>query len=270
MLITRTISEVREALRDRQVAFVPTMGSLHEGHASLLRTAAETGLTPVVSIFVNPTQFNDPNDFEKYPRDLDADASIAEDCGCEVVFAPSASEVYEEGDSTTVRVTGLTERWEGEHRPGHFDGVATVVAKLFLIVQPNIAIFGEKDWQQCATITRMVQDFHMPIELKFCPTVRESDGLAMSSRNARLSPDARVAAAGLYRSLRLVAEGRPKDFREMEAQTKENLLDHGFASVDYLAVVDENSLELTSSSANARVIAAAWIDGVRLIDNIAV
>lgn len=268
MLITRTATELREVLREKQVAFVPTMGSLHEGHASLIRMAVETGLTPVVSIFVNPTQFNDPADFEKYPRVLDADASIAKECGCEVVFAPSTAEVYEEGDSTTVRVTGVTEKWEGEHRPGHFEGVATVVAKLFLIVQPNIAIFGEKDWQQCITIARMVRDLHMPIELKLGATVRDSDGLAMSSRNARLSPDARVAAAGLYRSLRYVADGSASDFRKLERQAKDELLSGGFASVDYLAVVDENTMEITSSTTNARVIAAASIDGVRLIDNL--
>ncbi|MEO7453732.1 MAG: pantoate--beta-alanine ligase, partial [Fimbriimonadales bacterium] len=171
--------ELRAALADKQVAFVPTMGYLHEGHASLIKLAAETGMTAVVSNFVNPTQFDDPKDFVSYPRDLERDSQVAADAGCEVLFVPTVEEIYPPGDMTTISVAGVSEGFEGVHRLGHFDGVATVVAKLFIIVQPSVAFFGEKDWQQCRVVARMAEDLLMPVELRFCPTLRESDGLAM-------------------------------------------------------------------------------------------
>jgi pantoate--beta-alanine ligase len=187
--------------RDKRIGFVPTMGALHDGHASLMRAAAKETEVVVASIFVNPLQFGPKEDFARYPRDLDADAEIAAANGVDVLFAPDQSEIYPRKRMTTIVVPEVTTLWEGAHRPGHFEGVATVVAKLFNLVRANVAYFGRKDFQQCAVIRRMVLDLNIPIEISIQPTLREKDGLAMSSRNRYLSPDARNRAKDIYDSL---------------------------------------------------------------------
>lgn len=260
------------------VFFVPTMGYLHEGHASLIRMAAEDRDsfsergTVVMSLFVNPTQFNDPADLERYPRDETRDAEIAKSAGCDLIFSPTVKEVYPHGLSgTTVRVTGVTEQWEGEHRPSHFEGVATVVNKLFNIVLPDYAYFGEKDWQQCAVISKMVNDLDMQVWLKFGPTVREPDGLAMSSRNSLLRPEHRTKAPLIYELMNECAEAirNGSNARKCEQDAKERLILGGFSSVDYFVAVNEETLEpIEKLQPESRILAAASIGGVRLIDNI--
>jgi len=283
MKLVRKASELLEAILSKEgsVYFVPTMGALHEGHLSLLRMAvrdcekSEPRGTVVMSLFVNPTQFNDPKDLATYPRDEERDFRLAKSAGCDVIFAPSVEEIYPEGlHGTKVQVPEVTERWEGEFRPGHFDGVATVVAKLFNLVTPDFAYFGEKDWQQCRVIAKMVHDLRIPVNLKFGKTVRESDGLAMSSRNVLLSPEARSRAPVLYTALCACAEEYSKGTppREAEERTKERLLQARFSRVDYVAIVDEESLEPVEASGHprARILAAAYLGGVRLIDNVPV
>lgn len=279
MLLTRTISDARDAVANAgRVLLVPTMGAFHEGHLSLMRTAvadrkAEGGLV-VVTLFVNPTQFNDPRDLQEYPRDEERDAKLAEEMGVDVLFAPPPSEIYPQGESRTrVVPSQIASRWEGERRPGHFIGVATVVSKLFHIFLPDVAYFGEKDWQQCRVIAEMVEDLNFPIWLRFCPTVREPDGLAMSSRNVRLSKVARPKAPALYQALLRVAKAvAAGEETERACQSAaEALLRKGFGSVDYIAVVDEMTLEpVTSFQPGVRVIGAATLEGVRLIDNVPV
>lgn len=274
MRLIRTRKQLLEAISGSSVSvgLVPTMGYLHEGHLSLIRMAAAERRQVVVSVFVNPTQFNNPDDLENYPRDEERDMALAKAAGCDVFFAPSLSTMYPEGtEGCRIVVPGVGARWEGEHRPGHFDGVATVVAKLFNIVMPEIAFFGEKDWQQCRVVAKMAEDLDFPVELRFGPTIREADGLAMASRNARLEPISRVRAAALHQVLRETAAtfrgGAPP--RTLEAAAKENLLISGFQSVDYVGIVDEDTLEpLDSLAPGFRVLAAATIGGVRLIDNI--
>jgi len=262
--------ELREHLRDKQVVFVPTMGSLHEGHKSLIETAASFNMTTVASIFVNPTQFNDPNDFKNYPRSLEDDIALAGSAGCDVIFAPAREELYPPGDSTKVVVSGVSEGFEGSFRPGHFDGVATVVAKLFLIVQPNIAVFGEKDWQQCLVVKRLIVDLHLPIELRTCKTVREADGLAMSSRNARLSQEQRERAPLLFACLQGAAEAYRTglDVQTIEGENTRRLEEAGF-DVEYFSIVDSQTLG-NPGERDQRVIVAARLGEVRLIDNLLV
>lgn len=282
MQVVRTPDELSKAVLDRKgpVYFVPTMGYLHEGHASLIRMAAKDRDankprgTVVMSLFVNPTQFNDPEDLEKYPRDEEHDKKIAQEAGCDVIFAPPLEVVYPSGLQTTrIHVPRVSERWEGEYRPGHFDGVATIVAKLFHMVLPDYAYFGEKDWQQCRVIAKMVDDLNFPVYLKFGETVREDDGLAMSSRNALLRPEVRLKAPALHRAISQAAkafsEGRPA--RICETDAAQAMLDAGFTKVDYVAIVDGMTLDpIDSPAPGARVLAAAHIGGVRLIDNVAV
>jgi len=278
MVIARTIADARDAVALDRVLLVPTMGAFHEGHLSLIRTAvadrkAEGGVV-AVTLFVNPAQFNDSRDLEAYPRDEDRDFRLARECGADILFAPAVTEVYPRGQTrTTVMPAHVASRWEGERRPGHFAGVATVVAKLFNIFLPDIAYFGEKDWQQCRVIAEMVEDLDFPTWLRFCPTVREADGLAMSSRNARLSKVARSKAPALYRSLlrvaKAVAAGEEMDRACQSAA--EALLRKGFGGVDYVAVVDEETLEPAASPGpGLRVLGAATLEGVRLIDNVPV
>jgi pantoate--beta-alanine ligase len=255
-----------------RIAFVPTMGALHEGHLALVGRAKELAERVVVSIFVNPLQFNDPADLERYPRNEESDLAQLEAAGCDLVWLPGASEFYPEGFATTVRVAGVSERWEGEHRPGHFDGVATVVAKLFGEVVPNVAVFGEKDFQQLAVIRRMAADLGLCDEIVGAPTVREADGLALSSRNALLSSDERERAVGLYRTLRnarsSIRAGQP--VAAALAEGRNALLIAGFSRVDYFALVDGATLEpLDRPQEGARLIAAAVVGTTRLIDNLA-
>jgi pantoate--beta-alanine ligase len=279
MRVIRTIAEIREALaaprRDgRRIGLVPTMGALHEGHLSLVRRARVDCDIVVASIFVNPAQFNDARDLAAYPRTEAEDSERLADAGVDVLFAPENSEVYPDGFSTTVDVGVITEPLEGATRGAeHFRGVATVVAKLLNIVQPHAAFFGQKDAQQVLVVRRLVSDLDIPVEVIACPTVREADGLAMSSRNARLSPDARIAARGLFAALLGM---------QLAAETGEHaavaLLTLGFdvlaqfgierAAVDYLAVVHPESLQPIDDVRGGALLAiAAHVGGVRLIDN---
>ena len=255
-----------------RIAFVPTMGALHEGHLALVKRAKALAERAVVSIFVNPLQFNDRSDLERYPRNEEADLAKLEAAGCDLAWLPSSSDLYLEGFATTVRVAGISEGWEGEHRPGHFDGVATVVAKLFGEVVPNVAVFGEKDFQQLVVIRRMATDLGLCDEIVGVPTVREADGLALSSRNAHLSPDERERAVGLHRALRnarsSIVAGQPVAAALGEGRNA--LLLAGFSRIDYFALVDGATLEpLERPRPGARLIAAAIIGTTRLIDNLA-
>lgn len=254
------------------VGFVPTLGYLHEGHLSLVRAAREQNAQTVASIFVNPTQFNEPNDFDAYPRDLEGDLAKLRAEGVDAVFVPSVEEIYPEGALTTVEVAGVTERLEGAHRPGHFAGVTTVVAKLFNIVQPTRAYFGKKDAQQLVVIRRMVADLRLDVEVVGLPTVREPDGLAMSSRNARLSPEEREAARVLSKALRLAAELYEHGERDGPAicnRMRALIGGEPLARVDYVSVADTHTLEeLKRIDSPALVSLAVRIGDVRLIDNV--
>jgi pantoate--beta-alanine ligase len=279
MRTLRTIADVRAALagarRDgRSIALVPTMGALHDGHLSLIRTARNIADLVVVSVFVNPIQFNDPNDLAAYPRDEARDAELASDAGADLLFAPSVEEMYPEGFTTQVRVTGpLTETLEGEHRgPDHFHGVTTVVCKLFNIVGPNVAVFGAKDAQQALVIKRMVVDLAMPVRIEVVPTVRDADGLALSSRNVRLSEDDRRQALGLSRALRAaeaaVADGA-RDAEQVLAAARQTLQDFDIEP-EYVALVDPETLSpVEAVDREALLAVAARVGDVRLIDNTA-
>ncbi len=280
MQVTRTVSEVREAVlvarrAGRRVGLVPTMGSLHEGHLSLIRRAATDCDLVVVSVFVNPTQFNDPADLAAYPRDEARDVALACGAGATMVFAPGVEEVYRPGFATSVRLSGpITETLEGAVRgPDHFWGVATVVSKLFGMVQPDVAYFGQKDAQQCVVVQQLVSDLDIAVELVICPTVREPDGLAMSSRNVRLRGDDRDKALALVDGLD-AAEAAVRageiDGAQVESVATKAMLDRG-VSPDYLAVVDPATLApLTRIDRRALVVVAAHVGPIRLIDNIVV
>ncbi|NPB05335.1 MAG: pantoate--beta-alanine ligase [Aquificae bacterium] len=273
----RTKEELRSFLREarkggKTVGFVPTMGYLHEGHLSLVRRARGENDLVVVSIFVNPTQFGPGEDFERYPRDLERDLRLLEREGVDAVFAPSAEEMYPKNFSTFVEETELSKRWEGEFRPGHFRGVCTVVTKLLNLVRPDRAYFGEKDYQQLKVVERMVRDLDLETQVVPCPTVREPDGLAMSSRNAYLSPEERRQATALYRSFqlaqRLVEEGL-RDPRELERRLLEFLKSFPLIEkVDYVAVVDPETLEPAREiKGGERILVAVRMPSARLIDN---
>ena len=252
------------------LGLVPTMGALHAGHMALVSEARRRADCVAASIFVNPLQFGANEDLGRYPRREQADLQMLAEAGCDLVWMPEVSDIYPGGFATTVSVSGLGERWEGEARPGHFDGVATVVAKLLIAVAPDLAVFGEKDFQQLAVIRRMVADLSLPVEVLAAPTVRDEDGLALSSRNAYLSDEERARAVALPRSLGR-ARGRIADGDPISitlAQAKDELIDAGFAKVDYFALVDSDTLEPVDQAApNLRLIAAATIGGTRLIDN---
>jgi pantoate--beta-alanine ligase len=253
----------------RRVGFVPTMGALHEGHASLVTRAARDCDDVAVSIFVNPTQFGPQEDFARYPRTLDADRALLAPHGVRWIYVPEVSAVYPPGDATRIVVGGPALRFEGERRPGHFDGVATVVCKLFLAVPADAAYFGAKDWQQTLVVRRMVRDIGLPIEIVVCPTVREADGLAMSSRNAYLSAADRGRAVALSKSLRqaeqLWADGAAPDV--IERMMRETMESQGVV-VDYAAIADPESLEpLAGDASKAVALVAGRLGSTRLIDN---
>jgi pantoate--beta-alanine ligase len=257
------------------VGFVPTMGYLHDGHLELVRRARTECDVVVVSIFVNPTQFNNREDFEKYPRDVAADRAVLEHVGVDVLFTPEASEVYADGAATTVRVGALAEHLCGPVRPGHFDGVATVVAALLNMVMPDIAVFGEKDWQQLQIVRRMARDLHVPVRVIGVPTIRESDGLAMSSRNARLGDTERDVAPALYRGLSAAVEAYRGGERRSAAlidrarAEMERAEPVGLIRIEYLEVVDGEALAPVEMANDGCVVAvAAFLGGVRLIDNV--
>ncbi|MGH2723482.1 MAG: pantoate--beta-alanine ligase [Actinomycetota bacterium] len=255
------------------VGFVPTMGSLHEGHTSLLAAARERCAFVAMSIFVNPLQFGPSEDLAAYPRDLDRDLEIAEDQGVDVVFAPDAGEMYPAGEPmVTVDPGPLGDRLEGASRPGHFRGVCTVVAKLFALVGAGTAFFGEKDAQQLAIVRRMVHDLDLPVGVVGCPTVRGPDGLALSSRNARLSAEERAAAPCLYEALARAAwlvEGGERDGNVLRAEMAKRIGAEPLARIDYAAVVDEATFEdVERVERPARALVAATLGDTRLIDNL--
>ncbi len=277
MNVAYTIGQVRQAVRaareqGRSIHFVPTMGALHEGHFSLIRAARRPDGFVVVSIFVNPTQFGPNEDFTKYPRPVEQDLAGCRREGVDLVFLPAPEEMYPPGSRTVVHVPGLTETLCGPHRPGHFDGVATVVTKLFNIVQPDRAYFGQKDAQQAVVIRRMVADLDMPIEIVVCPTVREPDGVAMSSRNAYLSPAQRRQARCLSESLRLaermVRDGERRARLIIEAM-RAHIAAAGPCEIDYIAAVDPETLEPVETIDRPCMFAlAVRIGSTRLIDNL--
>ncbi|MBN1589009.1 MAG: pantoate--beta-alanine ligase [Pirellulales bacterium] len=264
--------EVAAARRERQrIGLVPTMGALHEGHMSLVRASNDECEFTAVSIFVNPTQFAPGEDLDRYPRTFEADLNKLAECRVAVVFAPSAEHVYGPDHATWVEVDRIGRRWEGEHRPTHFRGVATVVLKLFNMVGPDVAFFGQKDYQQAALIRRMVADLDVPVEIRVCPTVRESDGLAMSSRNAYLSPGARRRATVLWKSLclarEMVAQGE-RDADVLHRRMREVIASAEDSRIDYLALADPDTLEPVEQIDGPTLAAlAVTIENTRLIDN---
>ena len=277
-LILRTVVELRALVRGWKAAgevvgVVPTMGALHDGHLSLVRAAKADCARVIVTIFVNPLQFNNPEDLKKYPRTLEADAALLATVGVDAVFAPLAEEVYPNGFATTVTVTGVSQPLEGALRPGHFEGVATVVAKLFGMTIADRGYFGQKDWQQLQVVTRLVRDLNMAVWIVGCETIREADGLAMSSRNARLDDAARAKAPVLYAAMtRAVADIRAGGSDRMAIrEAAEAVRAAGFDRVEYIELRDAGTLMPSDDPTRPRrMLAAAWLGGVRLIDNIAV
>ena len=257
----------------KSLALVPTMGALHAGHMALVEEARRWADRVAATIFVNPLQFGANEDLDRYPRQEAKDAQMLVESGCDLLWIPDAEDIYPPGFATTVSVKGLSERWEGEVRPGHFDGVATVVAKLLCAIRPDIALFGEKDFQQLAVIRKMTDDLQLGVEVLGVGTVRDKDGLALSSRNAYLSPDERAKAVELPRTLDVTAKrilsGTPVP--EALAGAEARLKGAGFSRVDYVALVNALTLEpLDRAVGPMRLIAAAVIGTTRLIDNIAV
>ena len=279
MIATPRIAEVRKLLDEarsegKRVGFVPTMGALHEGHRSLIRRAAAETDHVVVSIFVNPTQFGANEDLSKYPRTFVDDLEACKAEGAHLVFHPDADEIYPEPSRTTIDVEGLTERMEGSFRPGHFGGVALVCAKLFNIVGPCTAYFGEKDAQQLRVVRRMVRDLSMPVDIVACATVRDDDGLALSSRNRYLDADQRTRALALPRALHAVAEAirdGETDVRKLEAAGRDVLEAADLDAIDYLEVTDPDTLEPVERVTGAVLVCATVRVGTtRLLDNVLV
>lgn len=279
MQIINEMAGLRKAVRKlredgRDIGLVPTMGALHEGHISLVKAVQTKCDAVVASIFVNPKQFGEGEDLDAYPRTLDADAAMLEAAGSDIIWAPKASEIYRPGFATRVEVDGLTSDFCGSARPGHFDGVALIVSKLFNQVQPDIAVFGEKDWQQLAIIRRMARDLDFDVEVMGAPTMRTPEGLAMSSRNRYMNADQMQAALALPRALQKAAQ----EIRGSAdiAATLNNVVialkDAGFDDPDYVALVDEDSLQRLSElqSSGMRLLAAAKMGKTRLLDNLAV
>ncbi len=277
MKVVRTEAELQEALEParvsrRSIGFVPTMGALHAGHLSLLTAAREQGDVVVLSIFVNPLQFGADEDLAAYPRSEEADLEMARDAGVDVSFVPSVDEMYPAGRSTTVSVRGPARLLEGAARPGHFDGVATVVAKLFNQVRPQRAYFGQKDAQQVAVIKALVRDLSVPVEVVVCPTVRESDGLALSSRNAYLEPSERTAATVLWRALqageRAVEE--QATWEVVEKTMEQVVANEPGVALEYARAVAANTFEAPADGEQVLLVIAARVGRARLIDNLPV
>lgn len=273
----RNVAALRDAVgawrkQGLSVGLAPTMGALHEGHLSLVRTAKSRCDRVVASLFVNPKQFAPHEDFERYPRDEAGDSAMLASAGCDLLYAPDRAAMYPDGFTTNVLVPAVSTMLEGEFRPHFFGGVATVVSKLLLQCLPDAAFFGEKDYQQLVVIKRMVKDLDIPVAIHGCPTVREHDGLAMSSRNAYLSESERRIATRLnlvlHDAIKEVHAGEPID--EAEEEAKRHLIAAGFTSVDYVAIRDAETLAPVGDLKHARILAAAWLGKTRLIDNMAV
>ena len=276
--ILRSVSELRAATQTwiragEKIGVVPTMGALHDGHLSLIAAAEKICDRVIVTIFVNPKQFSNPEDLASYPRTENDDARKLSRFAVDAIYVPDGDEMYPDGFATTVSVTGLTEVMDGVHRPGHFEGVATVVAKLFAQTSATDAFFGEKDFQQLQVVRRMARDLDIPITVHGCPTIREIDGLAMSSRNLLLSDRARTHAPILFEVMETVAEGMAEggDFDALHADALKRLQVAGFTEIDYIEMRAADDLALLDTPTRpARLFAAAWLAGVRLIDNIAI
>ena len=277
MRVITSIESMRNACREvkrsgKSLGFVPTMGALHAGHLSLVQAARSQNAAVAASVFVNPTQFGPNEDLSKYPRDLERDRALLEKEKVDLLFAPAAEEMYPSGAVTWVTVDGLSERLEGKSRPGHFRGVATVVAKLFNIIEPDRAYFGQKDAQQAVIIRKMVRDLDLGVEIMVCPIVRESDGLAMSSRNVYLNPGERKQALVLYRALCRVQALRDqgeRDAAKLRAAALQVFAEEKPVQLDYFEIVDKESLEPVMDVARgALVVAAARVGKTRLIDNL--
>ena len=277
MQIIRDIGKISSAVRclratgEDSVALVPTMGALHAGHLALVAKARRRADRVVATIFVNPMQFGANEDLDRYPRRETEDARMLKEAGCDLLWVPSVADIYPKGFATKVSVSSLSQRWEGEARPGHFDGVATVVAKLLIAVGPDLALFGEKDFQQLAVIRRLAADLAIPVDIVGVPTVRDPDGLALSSRNAYLSSDERVRAVALSRSLEVARDriAGGESVADAIEDAKQQLGNAGFSPIDYVALVDADTLEpVDAPRQNLRLIAAATIGSTRLIDNI--
>jgi len=276
MIIIKSVSEMQQWVASvrgaaEAISFVPTMGFLHQGHVSLLDEGRRRGDKLVLSIFVNPTQFGQGEDFEDYPRDLQQDSQLAEQAGVDVIFAPTAKQMYPNGYATYVDVEGITNTLCGASRPGHFRGVCTVVSKLFNIIQPQVAIFGQKDFQQLAVIQRMIQDLNLPVEILGLPIYRESDGLAMSSRNVYLTevqrPQALVLSQSLARARELVAAGQ-KDVAAIILELKTKINQQPAARIDYVQICHQLTLKDQLDVDNDSVLLlAVYIGKTRLIDN---
>lgn len=276
MEIVHTIEQIRQYVNSARsrgliIGFVPTMGALHEGHGSLIKAAKSQCGYVVVSIFVNPTQFGPSEDYNRYPRTFDADTAYCRNLGADAVFAPSAQEMYPAEQLTWVQLEKLTDHLCGASRPGHFRGVATVCTKLFNIIQPDIAFFGQKDAQQAVVIRRMIQDLNIPVQICVCPIVREPDGLAMSSRNRYLSPVERRQALCLYNALTAcrsqIAAGRKNVKQLIELMT--SIIANSGGRIDYISIVDPQTLQpLERIEQKALIALAVYIGSTRLIDNL--
>jgi len=266
-------SAMAEARGGGPVGLVPTMGGLHGGHLSLIRRAAAACPTVAVTVYVNPLQFGPGEDLARYPGTLDADVEAAAAAGARIVFAPNGEEMWPEPPATTVHVAEVSEAWEGASRPGHFDGVATIVAKLLSLAGPCAAFFGEKDFQQLAVVRRMARDLSLPVRVVGCPTVRDPDGLALSTRNAYLGPDERAVAPALYWALlagkRAVEDGRAADPEEVAGAMRDALAREPRFELDYAAAVDPETLRIPARlGGEVRLLIAAQLGAARLIDNI--
>ena len=274
--ILRQVAELRKVVAEwkaagRTVGVVPTMGALHAGHLSLARQACAQCDRVIITLFVNPMQFNNPADLAKYPRNEAADAALLAEVGVDAMFVPPAEVVYPPGFASRVSVAGPSGPLEGVHRPGHFDGVATVVAKLFGMTQADRAYFGQKDWQQLTVVRRLVADLNLAVVIEGCETLRDPDGLAMSSRNARFGAAERAIAPAMICAMQAAAAGIRDGITPAAAlaTARATILAAGFERIDYLALCDPETL-MPASGSPARMLAAAWLQGVRLIDNIPV
>lgn len=277
MKIVKTVAEIKDIIRNtkkqgQSIGLVPTMGYLHQGHLTLMREAKKKTDFVVASIFVNPIQFGAGEDYEVYPRDLDRDSALAESAGVDVIFAPSVNEMYPSGFKTFVEVTDITDKLCGKSRPGHFKGVATVVSKLFNIVEPDAAFFGQKDAQQVVVLKRMVEDLNMNLKIEMVPIVREADGLAMSSRNSYLNQEERAAATVLFRSLgfarELISSGE-HDAEKVKSEVARYIHGEPLAKADYVELLTFPELEQVAEISGKVIIAlAVFIGKTRLIDNL--
>lgn len=279
MKIVRSIREIKQEIKklrqqDKTIGFVPTMGALHEGHLSLMRMARRQCDIVVVSLFVNPTQFGPNEDYKRYPRDFRSDARQCKGAGVDILFAPAARQIYPQGHRTQVAVGGLGEVLEGASRPGHFAGVATIVLKLLNIIKPAIAYLGQKDYQQTVVIRRMVKDLHLDIKMIVGPTIREPDGLAMSSRNRHLSASERRAATCLWKTLqegKAMIQNGERDAAKVRSALTHRVAQEPLAKIDYMTVVDLKTLEEIKEVREPALLAlAVWIGRTRLIDNVKV